>query len=400
MKEVWKALVIDFTDSYEISSYGRFKRKNNRHVSSGSKGNITLSNNGKVKSFDIDRLVLETFGNYIDGVAIKHLDNDPYNCCIDNLSQEDTVLDLEGEEWRHPACLDSRYLISNFGRVKNMKELVLCNIRRIGNNGVNIVSAYGIDGIHRDYRIEELVADCFLNRSELQVVTHINGDTNDDNACNLTLSIDPPYEEGEVWKYVKGYETRYMVSSFGRIFTIPQKVKRGNQLLTLKGGILQGSDDYNDGYMRVALIDDSGTRSDISIHRIVAENFLSHDDFKDQVNHIDGNKKNNCVSNLEWVSNLENIQHARRTGLYANAVRNSPASIPVEDNRGNKFESIAEAARFYHVSDESLRLYIHKNSFKCKGLPDGIVFYYIEKPEKILSIGDVLSNPIKPRSLN
>lgn len=398
-EEIWKDLEIDFTCDYEISSYGRIHRKNSKQIATGSGGKITLSNHGKTKSFSIDELVLKQFSVYDENVIIRHLDGNKENCALDNLSQEDPVEDLEGEEWRHPDCLEERYLVSNLGRVKNTKELVLCNVRNSGDNCVNVVSAYGTDMIHKDYRVEELVADCFLNRSAFQVVTHINGDLHDDRACNLTLSIDPPCEEGEIWKPVKGYETRYMVSSHGRVFTIPQKIKRGEELLTFKGGILNGSDDYTDGYIKVALVNLEGNRKDTPVHRIIAETFLQHDESHNQVNHIDGNKKNNRIENLEWVTNLENIQHARRTGLYINAVRNSPLTIPVCDNKGHNFESIAEAARFYHVADESLRLYIHGNSSYCKGLPIDVTFHYSEKLGKILSIGDQLSDPKSPRSL-
>lgn len=397
-EEIWKDLEIDFTSNYEISSYGRFRRKNSNQISKGSSGKITLSNHRKTKSFPIDELVLKHFSTYDENVIIRHLDGSKENCSLDNLSQEDPVEDLEGEEWRHPDCLEERYLVSNLGRVKNTRELVLCNVRNSGNNCVNVVSVYGTDMIHRDYRVEELVADCFLNRSAFQVVTHINGDLHDDRACNLTLSIDPPCEAGEIWKPVKGYETRYMVSSHGRVFTIPQKVKRGNEYLTIKGGILLGNDDYQDGYMRVVLVSET-SKKDIIMHRLVAKHFIPNPENKEYINHIDGNKKNNRIDNLEWVTNLENNQHARREGLYKNAVRNSRMSIPVEDNFGNKFESVAEAARFYNVDSENLRLFVHGYTKSCKGIDMSVKFSKLSKLPKIMSEGDRRTNPLHPQSL-
>ena len=70
------------------------------------------------------------------------------------------------------------------------------------------------------------------------------------------------------------------------------------------------------GYVRVKITFDG--RKDnrlVSIHRLVANAFIPNPDHKPDVNHIDGNKSNNDVSNLEWCTKSENIQHAMRTGL-------------------------------------------------------------------------------------
>lgn len=101
-------------------------------------------------------------------------------------------------------------------------------------------------------------------------------------------------EENEVWKK---YDYLYDVSSQGR-------VRKGTRILS---GSL-----HNDGYIFVNL-----NGKQISLHRVVAQVFLKNPDpeSKKEVNHKDGNKQNNCVDNLEWVTSSENQIHAIRTGL-------------------------------------------------------------------------------------
>ena len=69
------------------------------------------------------------------------------------------------------------------------------------------------------------------------------------------------------------------------------------------------------GYMRLYIKNKYGAFVCIPIHRLVAMRFIPNPENKPQVNHIDGNKENNCVENLEWASNLENAHHAMAHGL-------------------------------------------------------------------------------------
>lgn len=68
------------------------------------------------------------------------------------------------------------------------------------------------------------------------------------------------------------------------------------------------------GYFHVDLYD-KGTNKKVSIHRLLALHFIPNPENKRTVNHIDGNKQNNCLSNLEWATDSENCQHAYDTGL-------------------------------------------------------------------------------------
>lgn len=109
----------------------------------------------------------------------------------------------------------------------------------------------------------------------------------------------------EVWKDIRGYEGIYQISNLGRIKSLHRDCRNGRILNPAKN---------NSGYLRVALSNNGKIRYD-SIHRLVAEAFISNPKKLPEVNHIDGNKLNNSVENLEWVTKGENQIHAYKTGL-------------------------------------------------------------------------------------
>lgn len=96
----------------------------------------------------------------------------------------------------------------------------------------------------------------------------------------------------EYWKWIDGYEGLYMISSHGRIMSF-HKSQIGRILSTVN----QRGD-----YLRIPLIDQHGGRSTALVHRLVASAFIKKIPFGWQVHHIDGNKQNNVLSNLEITS--------------------------------------------------------------------------------------------------
>lgn len=105
----------------------------------------------------------------------------------------------------------------------------------------------------------------------------------------------------EIWKAIKGYEGLYEVSNLGNVKTL-----KNNKVL--KPYI------SNAKYLLVSLYK-NGKRKHKTIHRLVAEAFIPNIENKTQVNHIDGNKQNNNVKNLEWTSASENLKHAYAIGI-------------------------------------------------------------------------------------
>ena len=116
----------------------------------------------------------------------------------------------------------------------------------------------------------------------------------------------------EVWKDVEGYEGIYQISSYGRLKSLSREITDifGTRIVEEK--IAQRSN--NSIYFHTNLCK-NGEKKSTSIHRLVAQAFIPNPENKPCVNHIDGNKHNNHVENLEWVTYSENIQHAYRTGL-------------------------------------------------------------------------------------
>lgn len=100
----------------------------------------------------------------------------------------------------------------------------------------------------------------------------------------------------EKWKKIKGYP-RYSVSNLGRVRN------------DITGKILKGSHNP-DGYMQVKLTKKKHESKYIRVHRLVAQAFIPNPENKPQVNHIDGIRDNNIVTNLEWVTNKENSIHS------------------------------------------------------------------------------------------
>jgi hypothetical protein len=106
----------------------------------------------------------------------------------------------------------------------------------------------------------------------------------------------------EQWKPIEGTDGKYEVSNFGRVRT---NGKRPGLLTLTK---------QKSGY-RYAMIEIDGKSCNRRVHRMVAQHFLPNPDNMKEVNHKDGNKDNNHVSNLEWCTRSNNVKHSFDTGL-------------------------------------------------------------------------------------
>ena len=125
---------------------------------------------------------------------------------------------------------------------------------------------------------------------------------------------------GEILKDLQGYEGIYKVSSLGYISNGRKRLKTYMN---------------NAGYSCIKLVK-NGIRQSVLEHRIVAQTFIPNPCNKAEVNHLDGNKSNNAVSNLEWVTSSENKKHALHTGLK---VYNCP-SKGIKLSKASKYHNV------------------------------------------------------------
>lgn len=169
----------------------------------------------------------------------------------------------------------------------------------------------------------------------------------------------------EIWKPILDFEGLYEVSNLGRVKSLVltgqgHRNKRSERIL--RHGI------NSSGYPLVSLQNNKFKKS-LAVHRLVATAFIENPTNKPCVNHIDGNKSNNMIDNLEWVSFSENNNHAWLNGLakVTDKMRengrllgqNSGKPVGLYDEHGNLvtfYSSANEASRFLNIPAKHIRI--------------------------------------------
>jgi len=157
--------------------------------------------------------------------------------------------------------------------------------------------------------------------------------------------------EGEIWKDIPNYEGLYQASSFGRVRSIDGKLTHTDRhgLRKWKGRIIKNRTKIPkpEGY-KISLWKD-GKPKDWLLHRVVCCAFYGMPEGEKTgsqritVNHKDGNRYNNNIENLEWITLKENIKHAYKNGLYKNTQHEICLLIK---NQKMSFSSKSEASRY------------------------------------------------------
>ncbi len=147
----------------------------------------------------------------------------------------------------------------------------------------------------------------------------------------------------EVWKEIQGFD--YSVSNKGNV---------RNE----KTGYVSAGRKTGNGYKKVTFYKNNVAAGTAYVHRLVAQAFIPKGEQDIEVNHIDGNRENNCASNLEWVTSSGNTEHAVVTGALRPWGKKRKPVVSTDLKTGEKryFDSISKAELFFDTRHISLVL--------------------------------------------
>lgn len=226
------------------------------------------------------------------------------------------------EIWKEHPSFNGRLLVSNLSRAKRSSisfmrngvkvtfpERVLIPQAIEGCNGLYV--GVCINKKKRVIRLDRAVADLFVdNPNNYKTLIHKNGDIADNRVDNLEwIDLSKAPDDGRVWRDIRGYEGRYMISSDGEVASL-QFGQSKNRTAILKK-ILTTM-----GYYTVNL-----NQRPFFVHRLVADAFCEHPGGKDIVDHINTIPTDNRAENLRWVTIKENVNNPISAKRRCDAIR-------------------------------------------------------------------------------
>jgi len=330
--EIWKE--INGYSNYEISSNGNIKNKKTKKIlkSSVKSGYLCLSltdDNGNRKSLKIHRLVgLNFIQNPENKETINHKNHNRLDNNVDNLEWSTTT-----EQNNHKQKCK-----------KEVQELVssraVWRIDKDTNENIEL------------YQTIRFAAQWAFDNKLTSITEFNNGNNLKTKICAVARGK-RKIAFGYKWKYDDTNENKYNDEEWKEIpceivdGIKGYKISNYGRVKNHKGKITEGSN-HASGYLWVSV-----APKQYLLHRLIAKTFIPNPENKEQVNHIDGNKQNCKLDNLEWMTCSQNSQHAHDNKLHPNT--KTIIQYDLNMNKINEFKSQIDAARQLNICDNSIR---------------------------------------------
>ena len=341
VEEIWK-ICSDF-DMYEVSNLGQVRNKNTgrilRQATQGGYKCVGLMLNDERKHCIVHRLVAKEF--------IENPENKPQVNHIDKNKSNNIVSNLEWTTAKENNVHRSKGVIQTTNQ-----NICVWRVNKDTNEKLEIYNSFEEAG---QWLVDNNYSNC-LHTARTNISNAVRGVYK--SSCGFKwIRFEQENLENEEWRNVIINGERienYQISSMGRF-------------KNSKGIIMENYKPHHSGYIfcRVNI-------EKYPIHRLVAFAFLENPENKPIVNHIDGNKTNNALSNLEWCTIAENNQHAIDTRLKQ-FYKRKIGQYTVDGELVKEFNSIADAMNETGIKSIKQVLYGKQNT------AGGFIWKYLDK---------------------
>jgi hypothetical protein len=340
--EIWKQ--IEDYENYEVSNLGNVRNnKTNRVLKAYNRGGyycVGLSKKSKLKTYNVHRLVAQTFIQNIDNnPQVNHKDKNSLNNNVNNL------------EW-----------------VTNKEN----SIHR--SNGVTQTTNQNLE----IYRIDPITNDILEKYNSIvdaaNWVISQNLTTNFNSvSSSISCSVRGIYKSSFGFKWEKIKNKNLDNEEWREVVIDNQKIEDYcvstlGRFKNKKNVIMGDYKPHHTGYIYVRV-----NSNKYALHRLVAQTFINNLENKPFVNHIDGNKTNNSSCNLEWVTCSENNLHNHKVGLTKGNKRKI-IQYDSEMNEIKTFDAIKEASKELSICYSSIKAVLCKKQNKA----GGFIFKYLD----------------------
>lgn len=271
-------------------------------------------------------------------------------------------MQLTKEIWKDIDELDNNYQISNLGRIKRKCRKLSCTLpsgkTRVSTLPERIFEKKFSETISfqgKQLNVSKLLVKYFIHElKDTEFLERIDGTNLTNDLSNIKIVDTNDF--GTDWTDILDFEGAYQVSREGIVRRLKREIIKKDGTKQVLDPMIMAQTVDEDGYKRVSMKLSDNSKL-FGVHRLVAQAFIPNPENLPCVNHIDGNKFNNDVSNLEWCTVEYNNKHAEMIGLrphsiYENrdAVKEARSKSVICINDGKVYKSMTEANNFYGLN--------------------------------------------------